>query len=120
MKGDGYARVGAIMIDCHDPEALFEFWSQIVGVEIEHRYPDYIFTTTLPGNRIRLAFQEVPEDKVVKNRLHLDLAHTEPEVFIARVESLGGSRIEDHQTGEFGWTVLADPEGNEFCVTAEH
>jgi len=116
----GYARVGAIMIDCHDPAPLFEFWSQIVGVEVEHRFPAYIFTTTLPGNNIRLAFQQVPEDKVVKNRLHLDLAHPDPEAFIAKVMALGGSRIEDHQMVEFSWTVLADPEGNEFCVTLEH
>lgn len=120
MTADQHARVGAIMIDCHDPGALFDFWSQIVGVEIENRWPAYIFTTTLPGNRIRLAFQLVPEDKVVKNRVHLDLAHPDPEEFIAKVVALGGSRIEDHQTGEFGWTVLADPEGNEFCVTPEH
>jgi predicted enzyme related to lactoylglutathione lyase len=120
MTDTGHARVGAIMIDCHDPGSLFEFWSQIVGVEVEHRWPTYIFTTTLPGNRIRLAFQQVPEDKAVKNRLHLDLAHPDPEAFITRVESLGGSRIENHQSGEFGWTVLADPEGNEFCVTPEH
>jgi predicted enzyme related to lactoylglutathione lyase len=115
-----YARAGAIMIDCHDPAALFEFWSRIVGVEVEHRFPAYIFTTTLPGNNIRLAFQKVPEDKVVKNRLHLDLAHSNPEEFIAHVESLGGSRLEDHQMVEFSWTVMADPEGNEFCVTPEH
>ena len=120
MTGTGNARVGAIMIDCHNPVALSKFWSAIVGVEVEHRYPAYIFTTTLPGNHIRLAFQQVPEDKVVKNRLHLDLAHPDPEAFIAKVVSLGGSRIEDHKTDEFGWTVLADPEGNEFCITIEH
>lgn len=120
MTDIGYARVGAIMIDCHDPERLFEFWSQIVGVEVEHRYPAYIFTTTLAGNNIRLAFQLVPEDKVTKNRLHLDLAHADPEAFVARVEALGGSRIKDHQVAEFSWSVLADPEGNEFCITLEH
>jgi predicted enzyme related to lactoylglutathione lyase len=108
------------MIDCHDPSSLFEFWSRIIGVETEHVWPAYIFTTNLPGNNIRLAFQKVPENKVVKNRLHLDLAHPEPEEFIALVESLGGSRIEDHHTDGFGWTVLADPEGNEFCVTKPH
>ena len=91
-----------------------------MGVEVEHRFPAYIFTTTLPGNNIRLAFQQVPEDKIVKNRLHLDLAHTDPEALIARVEALGGSRIEDHQVAESSWTVLADPEGNEFCITLEH
>jgi predicted enzyme related to lactoylglutathione lyase len=120
MTDIGYARIGAIMIDCHDPEGLFEFWSQIVGVEVEHRYPAYIFTTTIPGGNIRLGFQQVPEDKVTKNRLHLDLAHPDPEAFTARVEALGGSRIENHQMDDFSWSVLADPEGNEFCITLEH
>jgi len=105
------------MIDCHDPEALIEFWGEILGIEAEQRYPNYIFGTKIPGNHIRLAFQRVPEDKAVKNRLHLDLSHEDPVALIARVESLGGSRLQDHEVGDSHWTVLADPEGNEFCVT---
>lgn len=112
-----HARVGAIMIDCHDPDALMEFWSQILGIEVAETYPGYIFGTNLPDSHIRLAFQQVPEDKTVKNRLHLDLSHEDPEALIAKIEQLGGSRLADHETGGFPWTVLADPEGNEFCVT---
>lgn len=114
---DIHARVGAVMIDCHDPDALIEFWGQIVGIEAAQNYPGYIFGTKIPGNHIRLAFQKVPEDKTVKNRLHLDVSHPDPEALIAKVESLGGSRLQDHETAGFHWTVLADPEGNEFCVT---
>lgn len=114
---DVHARLGAIMIDCHDPEALIDFWGQILGIEAEQRYPNYIFGSKIPGNHIRLAFQRVPEDKTVKNRLHLDLSHKEPEALIAKVVTLGGSRVEDHEVSGFHWTVLADPEGNEFCVT---
>lgn len=112
-----FARVGAIMIDCHDPDALIDFWSQIVGIEVAQTYPSYIFGTKLPGNHVRLAFQRVPEDKSVKNRLHLDLNHPDPEALIKKVVELGGSRLTDHETSGFHWTVLADPEGNEFCVT---
>ena len=112
-----HARVHAIMIDCHNPEGLMEFWSQIVGVEVAQRYPNYIFSTKIPGNHIRLAFQKVPEDKLVKNRLHLDVSHEDPEALIAKIGSLGGSRLDDHEISGFHWTVLADPEGNEFCVT---
>jgi predicted enzyme related to lactoylglutathione lyase len=115
---DTYARLGAIMIDCHDPDALMEFWSQIVGIEVAQKYPGYIFGTKLPGNHIRLAFQRVPEDKTTKNRLHLDLSHDDPEALIAKVLDLGGSRLADHEVSGSHWTVLADPEGNEFCVTA--
>ena len=105
------------MLDCHDPESLFAFWSEITGVEAAQRYPNYIFSEKLPGSHIRLAFQKVPEDKAVKNRMHLDLNHEDPEAFIRTVESLGGSRLADHAVAGTSWTVLADPEGNEFCVT---
>ena len=116
----GKARITSVMIDCHDPESLFGFWSELTGIEVAQRYEGFIFGTKVPGNHIRLAFQRVPEDKQVKNRLHLDLAHADPEGFITHIESLGGSRLEDHQVGDFHWTVLADPEGNEFCVTPLH
>lgn len=115
---DAYARVGAVMIDCHDPDALIAFWSRIVGIEVAQKYPDYVFGTKLPGNHIRLAFQQVPEDRTVKNRIHLDLSHEDPEALIAKIEMLGGSRLADHEVDGFHWTILADPEGNEFCVTA--
>ena len=117
---DKPARVGAVMIDCHDPDVLMEFWSQIIGIEVDHEFPGYIFATRIPGNHIRLAFQKVPEDKSVKNRLHLDMSHEDPEALIVKIESLGGSRIEDHDMGGFTWTVLTDPEGNEFCLTPQN
>lgn len=114
------ATVSAVVIDCHDPDRLFTFWSSICGVQKAQQFPGFIFSTELPGNRIRLAFQKVPEDKMTKNRLHLDMNHDDPEAFVARVESLGGSRLHDHRVGDFHWTVLADPEGNEFCVSPPH
>ena len=108
------------MIDCHDPDVLMNFWSKTLGIEVAQKYPDFIFGTPVPGSNIALAFQRVPESKAVKNRLHLDLTHEDPEAFIATVESLGGSRLADHEVEGFHWTILADPEGNEFCVTPEH
>ena len=114
---DVKATVGTFMIDCADPEALFAFWAEITGVEVASRYPDYIFTTKLPDSGIGLAFQRVPESKSGKNRAHIDLHHPNPEAFIAQVIDLGGSRLADHGDEAFSWSVLADPEGNEFCVT---
>lgn len=118
--GENVARVGAVMIDCRDPEGLASFWGAITGSEPEFVYPDYIFMTKLPLNHVRLAFQRVPEDKVVKNRLHLDLGHPDPEAFASHVESLGGSTVARHELDGHGWIVLADPAGNEFCVTRPH
>lgn len=111
-----YARVSAIMIDCHDPEALMAFWGEIVDVEVATRFPGYVFSTKMPGNHIGLAFQKVPEDKTTKNRLHLDLRHPDPDAMIAKIEKLGGARLKRYDMGGVGWTVMTDPEGNEFCI----
>lgn len=113
-------RIGAVTIDSVDPDSLIPFWTEIAGVEVAERYPDYIFTTKIPGNHIRLAFQRVPEEKSSKNRLHLDMSHPDREALIARILELGGSRIADRGDEAFSWTVLADPEGNEFCVADAH
>ena len=56
----------------------------------------------------------------MKNRMHLDLVAEDPEALVARVLALGGSRLADHEMGDLHWTVMADPEGNEFCVTPKH
>ena len=115
------ARVGAVMIDCADPVALAAFWGELTDTEPEFVYEDYIFMTKLPGNHLRLGFQRVPESKQVKNRVHLDLGHTDPQAFIRRVVELGGAELETLQMVEGPpWTVLTDPEGNEFCVTLPH
>jgi predicted enzyme related to lactoylglutathione lyase len=67
---------------------------------------------THPG----LVFVPVPESKSVKNRLHLDLAPDDRDAEVARLEGLGARRVQVGQTPDNSWVVLADPEGNEFCV----
>ncbi|MCJ7781955.1 MAG: VOC family protein, partial [Acidimicrobiia bacterium] len=59
----------------------------------------------------------VSEKKAAKNRLHLDLSTVDPELLVSHVEALGGERRHDHEIAGFHWTVCADPEGNEFCIT---
>ncbi|WP_329129923.1 glyoxalase/bleomycin resistance/dioxygenase family protein [Streptomyces sp. NBC_01476] len=84
------------------------------------RHPDDPFDEVSGiGQGRRLLFQEVPEEKTVKNRLHLDL-HSEPggrDALVARLESLGATRVREVDQGPAGhWWVMRDPEGNEFCV----
>jgi len=84
------------------------------------RHPDDPFDETSGiGRGRRLLFQEVPEKKTVKNRLHLDV-HSEPgglDQLVARLEGLGASRVTEVDKGPAGhWWVMADPEGNEFCA----
>ena len=116
---DDTAVVGSVMVDCNDLERVVGFWKEILGLEERMRFPGYVFLGRMSPKGPRLAFQQVSEPKVVKNRMHLDLAAADPEALTARVLALGGSRLEHHQLDGFGWTVMSDPEGNEFCVTAQ-
>lgn len=103
-------RLAQIIVDCHDPERLAHFWSELLVVAVGE---PYLFLRTLP-NGIRLGFQAVPEPKVAKSRLHLDVRTRNLEAAFARVLALGGQHLADVEW----WRVMADPEGNEFCVLA--
>jgi predicted enzyme related to lactoylglutathione lyase len=111
--------VVSVMLDCNDLEKEIAFWKELLGLEEKMRFPGYVFLGRLGQKGPRLAFQQVAEAKAVKNRMHLDLAAADPEALISRVVELGGTRLQHHQMDDFGWTVLSDPEGNEFCVTPQ-
>lgn len=114
------AIVGTVMIDCNDLDAMVAFWSEALGLEEKARYPDYVWLGRMGDGGPSLALQRVPEPRTGKNRIHFDLVSDDPAVFVESVIALGGSKVEDRKSGDFGWTVLADPEGNVFCVTAPH
>jgi len=111
--------VGSVMIDCNDLEMAVGFWKALLGLEEKARFPGYVFLGRVSPKGPRLAFQQVPEPKMVKNRVHLDLEAADPEAIIARAIGLGATRLADHDMPGIHWTVLADPEGNEFCVAPE-
>ena len=111
------------VIDGPDTMALARFWAAMFDTDIEsitnEGQADEASTSTWPGATTRrvLRFQRVPEAKVVKNRLHLDIEVDELEPAIGRVRELGGSVVQPLVT-EFGYDVaiMGDPEGNEFCL----
>jgi len=115
--------VDGLVIDGHDTMALARFWAAMFDTDIESitnegqadeaQYVDVARSERAP----LLRFQRVPEAKVVKNRLHLDIEVDELEPAIARVRELGGSVVRPVFT-EFGYDVaiMGDPEGNEFCL----
>jgi catechol 2,3-dioxygenase-like lactoylglutathione lyase family enzyme len=113
------SRVIAVAVDCRDAEALAAFWCAALGVEVDGRWRDahgveYVQIGT--GEGPLLVFQPVPEAKSGKNRLHLDItpATGTQESEVERLVGLGATRLADEP--ELPWVVLADPEGNEFCV----
>jgi predicted enzyme related to lactoylglutathione lyase len=111
-----------VTIDCSDPYALSGFWLQVLGyVRADDDFPGDPECTLLPvdDGRTALVFERVPEQKSVKNRLHLDLQPSDllRDAEVERVIGLGASLVADHRAPDgAGWAVLADPEGNEFCV----
>lgn len=111
-----------ITIDCADPRALAEFWTEALGLEVVFDADGYFVQLRSSAQPARpyLALQKVPEERAGKNRLHLDLATTEREGEIERLVALGAVRGADHSMSGMEWTVLQDPEGNEFCVGSAH
>jgi len=105
--------IGVVAIDCADPPRLAEFWSALVGGEIEiDRDGDARLRP--PGGPV-LDFLRVPEGKSGKNRLHLDLFTTDFAAAVEQTLTLGATRADDVYDGG-SWQVLRDPEGNEFCL----
>ena len=117
-----------LAIDCADPSGLARFWCSVLGYEVQEE-DDGVITVgspLVPEGRNRpgpvpptLTFAHVPEGKTVKNRLHLDVTPTdrEQDAEVRRLLDLGARHVEVGQADET-WVVLADPEGNEFCVLA--
>jgi len=110
-----------VQIDCADPVALAGFWASLFGSEVHDAHgdpPHYVSVRPTAAGGPWLSFQRVPEAKTAKNRLHLDVYVGDLDEATARVEALGGRRLDRPDLEEYGfrWRVLADPEDNEFCL----
>jgi hypothetical protein len=137
-----------LTLDCSDPHAQARFWATALGYEVDDHHEmigglidagqvpaDSDDVVTVDGRRSwreyasaspadsddgnRMLFQRVPEAKVAKNRLHLDLhaPDGERDTKVASLVALGASKLWDGHMGPMTWVTLADPEGNEFCVS---
>jgi predicted enzyme related to lactoylglutathione lyase len=109
-----------IVLDARDPQVLAEFWTALLGWSINEEEQDFLAVRApdSDGCDLDLAFLPVPEPKVVKNRMHFDLASgsvSDQAAIVARARDLGAHPVDIGQR-EVPWQVLADPEGNEFCV----
>jgi hypothetical protein len=136
-----------INIDAHDTEALATFWAATLGYVLEpppegfSTWEEFATEMNIPeekrgdlaaavdpaGVQPRLLFSNVPEDKIVKNRIHLDVSVTESSMElperrrrindeVTRLKDIGATRVEDRGDHNQTWTVMLDPEGNEFCI----
>jgi len=109
-----------ITLDSTDPERLVPFWTAALGYHRVYAHDPYIGLAPLEGNGPRILLQRVPEPKTGKNRMHLDIRTEDYEGLAERLVALGARRLNPGVTTEHGtassWIVMADPEGNEFCV----
>lgn len=104
-----------LIVDARDPVSLGNWWAYALGWVVVNDDPDEFEIRSAPDHFPGLLFALVSEDKSGKNRLHLDLRADDRDGEVARLISHGANRVDLGQ-GEPSWIVLADPEGNEFCV----
>jgi predicted enzyme related to lactoylglutathione lyase len=104
--------INCVIVDAADPERLAVFWSALLGRPVVGRVGPYVWLARRNG--LGVGFQRGEPATAGKNRLHLDLESADPRADQARVEALGGRRLTEYDPG--GFLVMADPEGNEFCV----
>lgn len=109
--------MSSVVVNTTDVERLAEFWGQLLGVEVAHRSGEwFIWLQPQPDLGVSLAFQKVEEPTPGPRRLHLDLDVNNLDEAEQRAVSLGASRVAEHNMGDFTWRVMADPDGNEFCM----
>lgn len=107
-----------LVLDCSDPERLATFWAAALDCSIAGTAGNYVALVPREPGAPKLLLQKVVEAKVAKNRVHFDIETADIEAEAARLEGLGATRCLPEPQSEHGarWLVMADPEGNEFCV----
>jgi hypothetical protein len=114
-------KIQCVSVDALDPIAQGRWWAEVLGWQVTYQDDDEVVVEAPTGSPEHgvmpdVLFLRVPERKAVKNRLHLDLRPTNQEDEVSRLERLGAKRVSVGQTDAVTWVVLADLEGNEFCV----
>jgi catechol-2,3-dioxygenase len=105
-----------ITFDAHDPQRLAAFWAAVTGRATARSEPNFVMLTS-EQDPVRMLFIKVPEGKTAKNRMHLDFRAPDRAAEVARLVGLGATEHARHDERGVSWTVLTDPEGNEFCVS---
>jgi catechol 2,3-dioxygenase-like lactoylglutathione lyase family enzyme len=113
-------RIQCLCIDTADPAGLAAFWQSVLGWRMDGEGDEVVLEppegSPEDGVAPDLLFLRVPEEKAGKNRLHLDLRPKDQAAEVARLEGLGARRADVGQGSGVSWVVMADPDGNEFCV----
>jgi len=108
----------AVIVDAADPRRLAEFWGAMLGYKVVYDSPEEVAIKKPDDSGLEVLFGKAPDTKSVKNRIHFDLVPSNQVAEVERALSLGAEHVDIGQADdpEVTWTVLADPEGNEFCI----
>ena len=116
-------RIQCLTIDAIDPHKLASFWAAVLSWEITYNEPNEVCIELLDGSPLQgnipdILFIRTTDPRQVKNRMHMDLRPSDQAAEVARIEDLGGRQIDIGQNSDPAttWIVMADSEGNEFCV----
>ncbi len=113
-------KVGGIVLDAGDPQELARFWSEATGFPLGFAMEGFVQLET-DDSIGHFFFIKVPESKTAKNRCHIDYETENRLEEIERLVELGAAEVATHKMEDgFTWTVMQDPEGNEFCVSEKH
>jgi catechol-2,3-dioxygenase len=105
----------AVVVAAADPARLSRWWAEVLGYQVLEEDENDAIVGKADRSYPILYFSRSTEDKTGKNRLHIDLSPDDREAEVERLVNMGARHVDIGQ-GERNWTVLADPEGNEFCV----
>ncbi|MBB4685231.1 VOC family protein [Amycolatopsis jiangsuensis] len=108
--------LGMITVDCADPRGLAAFWTAALGVRVAADYGAFVMLERPASGGPTMGFQQVPEPRPGKNRVHTDFVASDREAEVRRLVGLGATELDRQTQPGLAWTVLSDPEGNEFCV----
>jgi len=114
-------RVIHLTFDCADPGALADFWCAALGYRRTELGLEMVAEAVPPEDveAPKLLFIKVPEPKVAKNRMHVDLAVADRAAVVQRMLDLGATQVGDYDEWGSSWTTLRDPEGNEVCIAQD-
>ena len=109
--------ISHVTFDSADPRTHAGFWSAVTGYEPVEERDDFVALQAPEKRGVRrILFVKVPEPKTAKSRMHVDLATKNPEAEIERLVGLGATKVEYREGNGTSWTVMLDPEGNQFCL----
>jgi glyoxalase superfamily protein len=108
-----------LVVNANDPSQLARWWAEVLGYKVLYETANEVIIGTDPARYPGICFVPDGSPKASKNRLHIDLDPDDQGAEVARVTALG-ARHADIGQGDVPWTVLADPEGNEFCILTPH